>query len=94
MNAVFNMDPGVEIDRAAGLELAEISPVITHVKYDVAVHVVATGGALAVQLDYRGDLFDAATMDRLLDHFENLIGGVIADPPSPWAICRSSPRPR
>ncbi len=80
VNAVFNFDPGTEIGRAAGLELVERSPAITHVKFDVALHVVEIAGELTLQLDYRSDLFDGATLDRHLAHLEVLAAGAAEDP--------------
>ena len=42
---------------------------------------------------YSTDLFDAATIDRMLRHFEMLLEGVVADPATPrFQGCRFSPR--
>ena len=83
INAVFNFDPGMEIARAAGLELVEHPPAITHVKFDVALHVVEIAGDLVLQLDYRSDLFDGATLERHLEHLAALAAGAAEDPLRP-----------
>jgi natural product biosynthesis luciferase-like monooxygenase protein/amino acid adenylation domain-containing protein len=88
INAVFNLDPGPGIARAGGLEIAELSPRVTHAKLDAALHVVEAGSELVLFLDYRSDLFDPATMDRLLSHLAVLAAGVTdaaADPSRPLA---------
>ena len=83
IQTVFNFDPGLGLTRAAGLELAEVSPPVPFVKFDLAVHVLESGEAPLLQLDYRTDLFDAATVDRLLERFQVLVGGIVADPETP-----------
>ncbi|MES1240935.1 MAG: non-ribosomal peptide synthase/polyketide synthase [Acidobacteriota bacterium] len=80
IQTVFNFDPGLGLTRAGGLELAEVSPPVPHVKFDLAVHVLESGESPLLQLDYRTDLFDAATMDRLLERFVVLLGGIVAAP--------------
>jgi amino acid adenylation domain-containing protein len=79
INAVFNLDPNPGLTRAAGLSLSELSPVITHAKFEVALHVLEAGGELVLYMDYRSDLFDAVTMDRLLSHLVTLAAGVVSD---------------
>jgi len=83
INVVFNFDPTAEIPMAAGLELIERPPAITHVKFDMALHVVEIRGELFLQMDYRTDLFAAATMDRFLGHLAVLSAGAAADPDLP-----------
>ncbi len=85
ISAVFNLDPGPGVVKAAGLELAERSPAITHAKFDIALHVLEAGGELVLYLDHRRDLFDAATMDRQLAQFVTLSAGIVADPSRPLA---------
>ncbi len=83
VNAAFNFDPGSEIAKAGGLELVERSAEITHAKMDISLHVVETGGDLLLQMDYRTDLFEPATLDRLLERLAILTQGATADPSSP-----------
>ena len=38
---------------------------------------------LTASIEYNTDLFDAATIERLLTHFETLLGGIVAQPDAP-----------
>ncbi|MCA2217971.1 non-ribosomal peptide synthetase [Jidongwangia harbinensis] len=52
-------------------------------KFDLLVSAVESGGRLHVGVSYATALFDAATVGRLLGHFEVLLRGVVADPRRP-----------
>ncbi len=49
-------------------------------KFDLTLAVSATTDGLAIQAEYSRDLFDAATVLRLLEHFGVLLGEAEADP--------------
>ncbi|HVR99834.1 MAG TPA: condensation domain-containing protein, partial [Thermoanaerobaculia bacterium] len=49
-------------------------------KLDLLLDLAHRGGRLAGFLEYDTDLFDAATVDRLLAHFEVLLAGAVAEP--------------
>jgi non-ribosomal peptide synthetase component F len=50
-------------------------------QFDLTMTVVASeGGRLAGTLSYRTDLFDAATIDRMLGHYRTLLQAVVDDP--------------
>ena len=49
-------------------------------KFDLTFVVQDFGGGLAARVEYNSDLFDAGTMERLLEHFENLLRGIAAHP--------------
>ncbi len=62
-----------------------ISPVENHSgtsKFDMTMFMLEEGNNLAGALEYNTDLFDAATIDRMLRHFENLLAQVVAAPES------------
>ena len=42
-------------------------------------------GALGLSLEVNADLFDAATAERMLGHFQTLLAGAVADPDRPLA---------
>jgi amino acid adenylation domain-containing protein len=48
--------------------------------FDLMLNLVEDGGALAGTLDYRAELFERATVERMLDHFGALLRAVAADP--------------
>ncbi|MEP7104774.1 MAG: amino acid adenylation domain-containing protein, partial [Chloroflexota bacterium] len=54
-------------------------------KYDLVVHVNAEGvdGGLALAAEYSSDLFDEATIARLLGHYRALLEAAVADPEQP-----------
>ena len=60
-----------------------LSPVEAHsgtAKFDLTLFMVEDGEALSGALEFNTDLFDAATIERLAGHFQNLLAGLVADP--------------
>ncbi|MGZ5053614.1 MAG: non-ribosomal peptide synthetase [Methylobacter sp.] len=51
-------------------------------KLDLAIELSETPHGLAGRVDYSTDLFEAATMARLIGHFQTLLEGIIAHPES------------
>ena len=50
-------------------------------KFDLTLSVFEGGdGSLRVNAEYNRDLFDGETIDRMLEHFETLLGGIVAAP--------------
>ncbi|HEX2187714.1 MAG TPA: condensation domain-containing protein, partial [Longimicrobiaceae bacterium] len=49
-------------------------------KFDLTLQVTDGGDHLAVALEYATDLFDAATIERMAEHFRVLLAGIAADP--------------
>ncbi|MFJ9338728.1 amino acid adenylation domain-containing protein [Streptomyces sp. NPDC101733] len=52
-------------------------------KFDLTFDVVRGDGALGCRLEYRADLFDAATVERFGRHFARLLDAATADPELP-----------
>ena len=50
------------------------------VKFDLALGFDVRSDGIGLHLEYRTDLFDAATIDRMLDHFEVLADAAVATP--------------
>ena len=81
--------PAVEIE-APGLAVTTHSVDTGTARYDLTVTVVDQGGSLTGWIEYSTDLFDRATIDRMVDHWRTLLEAVIADPDAPsGATCRS-----
>ncbi|HEX5717560.1 MAG TPA: condensation domain-containing protein, partial [Thermoanaerobaculia bacterium] len=55
-------------------------------KFDLTLFVYEQGDRLHGMLEYNSELFEAATIRRLLGHFETLLGAAVADPESPLAL--------
>jgi thioesterase domain-containing protein len=49
-------------------------------QFDLTLFAAETAEGLEVGVEYNTDLFDAATMDRLLEHYRGLLAAVAADP--------------
>jgi amino acid adenylation domain-containing protein len=67
--------------RLPGLEL---TPVVVNdestTKFDLTLVALQQGAGLQVDLEYNRDLFEAATVQRMLGHFETLLAGIVAAP--------------
>ena len=70
-------------------ETAETVPALTFVpfeidtknsRFDLQVTLSETSRGLAGSLEYNSDLFDGPTIDRMIDHFQTLLAGVVANP--------------
>jgi amino acid adenylation domain-containing protein len=64
----------------AGLSITpqEVDTGTTH--FDLTLHISDTGQGLIATFAYNADLFDAATIDRMLLHYEKLLEGVCESP--------------
>ena len=63
-----------------------IGPVETHsgtAKFDLTLFMVDDGDQLGGALEYNTDLFDAATIQRMLCHFQSMVEAIAADPGQP-----------
>ena len=76
---VLQNAPATE-SRFSTLQLSpfEIETTTTH--FDLTLSMTATSEALNGWLEYNTDLFEATTVKRMLDHYENLLRGVVANP--------------
>ncbi len=52
-------------------------------KFDLALFTEIRADGLRTSIEYCTDLFDEATIERMLDHFEGLLGAVVRDPATP-----------
>ncbi|MGK3992297.1 non-ribosomal peptide synthase/polyketide synthase [Sorangium sp. So ce1024] len=68
---------------ALSLGDVKLTPVVTETggaAFDVTMTVTDRPEGIQIALEYSADLFDAATVDRMLGHTRALLGGVAADP--------------
>jgi amino acid adenylation domain-containing protein len=49
-------------------------------KFDLSLSVIETPDGLVASLEYNTDLFETATIKRMLDHYRTLLEGIVADP--------------
>jgi hypothetical protein len=64
----------------AGVQVKIAASEVQSTRFDVEVHCWEVGDGLQVSAIYNRDLFDAATIQRLLGHFQTLLAGIIAQP--------------
>ena len=69
-----------ERELAPGLPLVPRALTSRTAKYDLTLGLDSQGGGLLATLEYRTDLFEAATMVRWLGHFESLLAAAVAMP--------------
>jgi non-ribosomal peptide synthetase component F len=66
--------------RFAGLVLTPLDVDNGTAKYDLIVNIWDGQGELTGSIEYNTDLYDGATIARMLKHFEKLLSSIIADP--------------
>src|SRR6185436_19855544 len=71
--------PESELD-LAGLTLAPLELDLGRTHFDLSLFLIPQpGGGLRALAEYASDLFDAATVERLLGHFQQLLAGVVEE---------------
>lgn len=68
-----------------GLSLAPLQLEDVTAKFDLTLSVTETETELTAALIYNSDLFDASTLDRMAEHFQTLLAGIVANPQQPVA---------
>jgi amino acid adenylation domain-containing protein len=63
-----------------GLTLAQLGIEATTAKFDLTMFVTEARQGLLVSLKYNTDLFEAATIERMLGHFQTLLEAVVQEP--------------
>ncbi len=69
--------------RLPGIEVSPFRVERETAKFDLTLSMQETAQGLKSTIEYSTDLFDAATVTRLLGHFQSLLEGVTADPEQP-----------
>ena len=77
----LNTDFGAVSARPVGFEMGIA-------KFDLLLEMAESDEGLRAGLQYNTDLFDGATIERLLDHFETLLAGIVASPDVPVSQLR------
>ncbi|HWI60682.1 MAG TPA: amino acid adenylation domain-containing protein, partial [Symbiobacteriaceae bacterium] len=75
--------PAAELRLPGISATALIAPDTGTAKYDLILTVEEAGGTYHAVAEYAAALYDPATADRLLGHFETLLGGIVANPDTP-----------
>ena len=72
--------PRPEADISSGLSLSAVEIDGGAAKFDLTLAVQETGDGLSAAFEYNTDLFDAATIGRMMRHLEILLAGIVANP--------------
>lgn len=70
----------VSLQRLGELTLQPVEVETTTAKFDLTLSLSETADGLRGSLEYSTDLFDAATIKRMLGHYESLLAGMVAQP--------------
>jgi non-ribosomal peptide synthetase component F len=70
-----------------GLEVTSIPSPTVSTRFDIEMSLWAEGDAWAGWLSYNSDLFDAATIERMLGHYQVLLAAMVEEPERPiWQV--------
>jgi amino acid adenylation domain-containing protein len=68
-----------------GLELSVLDVESTTTRFDLVLNMTETQEGLSGEVSYNTGLFDAATIERMIEHFQNLLQFVASQPQTPIA---------
>ena len=74
-----------QVIRFPGLMIEELEFDTGLAKFDLTLEIVEQNGGLYCQFEYRSELFEQSTIQRMARHFRTLLGSAIEDPSSPAA---------
>ncbi len=83
VQVAFQLSASTEAATLPGLTLVPVNQLEASAKFDLALTVEEEADRLIVGCTYNPDLFDAATVDRLLDRYRTLLTTMAADPERP-----------
>ncbi|WP_292877327.1 non-ribosomal peptide synthetase/type I polyketide synthase [Nostoc sp. NMS1] len=79
VTVTFNLERPVAVNML-GIETDLFWQPISSVDYDLNLNATEINGEIVLDCDYSTDLFDAATIERLLGHFQTLLKVIVAHP--------------
>jgi amino acid adenylation domain-containing protein len=80
VTALFNLDRPVAVDGMPDLKVRWLPQPISCTAFDLNLNITEVDGGLVVDLDGNTDLWEPATIGRLLAQFHTLLKGICADP--------------
>jgi amino acid adenylation domain-containing protein/non-ribosomal peptide synthase protein (TIGR01720 family) len=69
--------------RLPEIRVSQLETPIENAKFNLTLYMAETEQGLNGSLEYDTDLFEASTIDRMLEHFAILLEGIVADPQCP-----------
>jgi amino acid adenylation domain-containing protein len=87
LQALFDMDMGAIArmgSQVGSLRVGQFAHMTSGARFDFELDALeGPSGVLVFKLSYRSDLFEVATIRRMLAHFNALLEGIVADPDRP-----------
>ncbi|WP_460200814.1 class I SAM-dependent methyltransferase [Scytonema sp. NUACC21] len=77
---MFNVQDYSQIPEIPGLALSLVKIETKTAQFDLSLSIEITEQGVAASCYYNTDLFDAATITKMLRHFENLLSGIAVNP--------------
>jgi amino acid adenylation domain-containing protein len=77
---LFNHAPHAAATHLGNLALSDVPVEAGISKFDLSVYLSETQGQLVGFIEYNTDLFDAATVERLIGHYQTVLQGIVANP--------------
>jgi amino acid adenylation domain-containing protein len=71
-----------------GLQAGRVPGARRTTKFDLGLFAAETSEGLRLSVEYSTDLFDETTIERILSHYENLVGSALAQPALPVSELR------
>ena len=79
---IFQNAPRQDLD-LTGLTVAPVEVDADTAQFDLRMTTQESDGGLSASLEYSTDLFDDATITRMIGHFQSLLSSLVADPDKP-----------
>ncbi|NET57683.1 MAG: AMP-binding protein [Symploca sp. SIO2E6] len=79
-STLFNLDRIQVLPTMSGLKTKLVPTPKQFVPYDLVLDITETEAELLFKLDYNLDLFDKATINRWLSHFQTLLAAIVTNP--------------
>jgi amino acid adenylation domain-containing protein len=80
VTATFNLDRPVAVPEMFELETDLFPSPINFTGFDLSLDVIEIDSELELSCDNNPDLFDSATIEHLLGHFQTILTGIVANP--------------
>jgi malonyl CoA-acyl carrier protein transacylase len=80
VSVTFNLDKPSELPKLFELEVEWFSQPLNFTAFDISINLTDLGEELVLDCDYNTDLFNAATIERFVGHFQVLLEGIVSNP--------------
>jgi amino acid adenylation domain-containing protein len=77
---LFNHVPDTQVPRLGDLTVRNLRVDVGTAKFDLSVYLGEANGQLEGFVEYNTDLFDSATIERLIGHYDTMLQGIVANP--------------